>query len=62
MTYNFDPDRWYGNELNVLERRLAAGELTPQEFESARAALDERYEQMWRRLDGSYQIPSPPRR
>lgn len=61
MTYNFDPDRWYADELAALERCLASGRMTPQEFESARTALDERYEEMWRRLDGSYRIPPAPR-
>jgi hypothetical protein len=57
MTYNFDPDRWYDNELAVLKQRRKAGELNDQEYEQAVADLDRRYDEMVDRLDGSYQIP-----
>ena len=57
MTYNFDPDRWYDNELAVLEEHLRTGELDAQEYETAVADLDRRYDEMVDRLDGSYQIP-----
>ena len=57
MTYNFDPDRWYDNELAVLQERLRTGELDAQEYETAVADLDRRYDEMVDRLDGSYQIP-----
>jgi hypothetical protein len=35
MTYNFDPDRWYDNELAVLKQRRKEGELGDQEYEQA---------------------------
>ena len=35
MTYNFDPDRWYDNELAVLKERLRTGELDAQKYEAA---------------------------
>jgi arylsulfatase A-like enzyme len=57
MTYNFDPDRWYDNELAVLEERQRTGELNAQEYEAAVADLDRRFDEMLQRLDGSYQIP-----
>ena len=57
MTYNFDPDRWYDNELAVLQQRRKADELTDREYEAAVADLDRRYDEMGARLDGSYQIP-----
>ena len=57
MTYNFDPDRWYDNELAVLKERLRTGELDAQKYEAAVADLDRRYDEMVDRLDGSYQIP-----
>lgn len=57
MTYNFDPDNWFRNELAALEAAVSAGRLTPQRFESERAVLEEQLEEMWRRLDGSYQLP-----
>jgi hypothetical protein len=57
MTYNFDPDRWYENELAVLKKQHQSRELNPLEYEQAVAALDRRYDEMLDRLDGSYQIP-----
>ncbi|MFZ0448384.1 MAG: hypothetical protein WAL98_04015 [Desulfatiglandaceae bacterium] len=57
MTYNFDPDHWYENELAVLKRRRKASEIDAQEYEQAVADLDRRYDEMVDRLDGSYQIP-----
>lgn len=57
MTYNFDPDRWYENELAVLKEQHTSGELNPLEYEQAVADLDRRYDEMLERLDGSYQIP-----
>ena len=57
MTYNFDPDRWYDNELAVLKERLRTAEFDAQEYEAAVADLDRRFDEMLERLDGSYQIP-----
>ena len=57
MTYNFDPEKWYDIERNVLGRRLEEGELDRQAYEKALEALDRRYEEMLDRLDGSYEIP-----
>ncbi len=57
MTYNFDPDRWYDNELAVLKERRRTDELNDSEYEQAVADLDRRYDEMVDRLDGSYQIP-----
>ncbi|MEE4608228.1 MAG: hypothetical protein V2L15_05020 [Desulfobacteraceae bacterium] len=57
MTYNFDPDKWYYNELDVLKARLGAGVLTESAFRQAEAELDRRHQQMWDRLDGSYRLP-----
>jgi hypothetical protein len=57
MTYNFDPERWYQNELAALQRRHAAGDITAPELESAVAELDRKLEEMWQRLDGSYRLP-----
>ena len=57
MTYNFDPEKWYDMEMNVLDRRLEEGELDRQTYEKALDALDRRYEEMLDRLDGSYEIP-----
>ncbi len=57
MTYNFDPDRWYDNELAVLKERLKSGELNAQDYAQAIVDLERRYDEMVERLDGSYQIP-----
>lgn len=57
MTYNFDPDRWYENHRALLESRKAAGELDPASFEAAIDELDREYDEMVRRLDGTYQLP-----
>jgi len=60
MTYNFDPDRWYENELAVLRAARRQGKLTRKAFEKSVDDLEERLAEMWRRLDGSYQVLDPP--
>ncbi len=57
MTYNFDPDKWYENELLALHSKYRAGKMTPREYEMAIEELDRNHKKMWERLDGSYQIP-----
>ena len=57
MTYNFDPDRWYENERRLLEKHVREGTLGAQDFQKAIEALDQRYDEMVKRLDGTYQIP-----
>ena len=59
MTYNFDPDRWYDNEFAFLSAKRNSGELSQGEFEAALAELDNKYDEMLGRLDGSYQLPGP---
>ena len=56
MTYNFDPDKWYRNELAALKSKRKRGELSEEAFSAAVERLDKRIEEMWRRLDRSYQI------
>ena len=56
MTYNFDPDKWYENELAALHTTYLAGKITRQEYEKATKELDKKHEDMWKRIDGSYQI------
>ena len=58
MTYNFDPDRWYENELFVTHSKYKAGQMTKQEYNKAVEELHRKYDLMWERLDGSYQIPN----
>jgi hypothetical protein len=57
MTYNFDPDRWYENELAFLVGKRNSGELSQAEYEAAVRELDRKYDEMVDRLDGSYQLP-----
>lgn len=56
MTYNFDPDRWYDNELAALERKVEEGLLDKAAFEKQKNRLLLRYDDMIARLDGTYQI------
>ncbi|WP_319523928.1 hypothetical protein [uncultured Desulfosarcina sp.] len=59
MTYNFDPDRWYDNELAALERMAKTGQLNKAEFEKQKDRLMARYDDMIARLDGTYRIDKP---
>ena len=56
MTYNFDPDRWYDNELYLIQSQLKTGKITLNEYDEAVEILDKKFEEMWARLDGTYQI------
>ncbi len=56
MTYNFDPDKWYENELFLIQSKLKNDELINSEYDEAVENLDKKYEEMWKRLDGAYQI------
>jgi hypothetical protein len=57
MTYNFDPDQWYENQRAILQARFDAGRLTEDELRDAIADLDERFDAMLDRLDGTFKIP-----
>lgn len=56
MTYNFDPDKWFDNELLTIQLKLKNGELSETEYDKEVELLDKKYQDMWKRLDGSYQI------
>jgi hypothetical protein len=56
MTYNFDPDKWYENELYLIRKKHEKGEMTRKEYDRAVADLDRRLAAMWQRLDGTYQV------
>ncbi len=56
MTYNFDPDRWYDNELAALESAYKAGRLDAVDVERSKDRLMARYDEMVARLDGTYRI------
>ena len=57
MTYNFDPERWYENERDLLEVRYKQGELDTRQLEDELEKLDQWYDEMIKRLDGTYQLP-----
>jgi len=56
MTYNFDPDKWYDNELYLIQMKLKTDEINQNEYDEAVEILDKKLEEMWKRLDGTYQI------
>jgi hypothetical protein len=56
MTYNFDPDTWYDNEILVLNHQLNFKKITRDQFNLDMEILEKRYEKMWDRLNGSYQV------
>jgi hypothetical protein len=57
MTYNFDPDKWYENEIAFFENSYKSGKISEQEYKASLEELSKRHEEMWHRLDGTYQIP-----
>lgn len=57
MTYNFDSDKWHENEIAFFEHSYKSGKISEQEYKEALEELSKRHEDMWRRLDGTYQIP-----
>jgi len=57
MTYNFDPDKWYENEIAFLKNNYKSGKISEQEYKEALEELSKRHEEMWSRLDGTYQTP-----
>jgi hypothetical protein len=60
MTYNFDPDKWFDNELFLLQSGLKNKKITQAEYDKAVEALEEKLDQMWKRLDGTYRLPTDP--
>jgi hypothetical protein len=57
VTYNFDPERWYANELSFLDHRRRQEGWSEAEFDQAVEELDRRRDRLVSRLDGTYQIP-----
>jgi hypothetical protein len=57
MTYNFDPDRWYQNERTAMEAVRREEKWNDHDYQTAVEALERRYDDMIRRLDGTYCIP-----
>jgi hypothetical protein len=57
MTYNFDPDQWYENEIEFFTKKYHSGTISEQTFNKCIAVLDKRYDDMLKRLNGICQIP-----
>ena len=60
MTYNFDPERWYELRLARLEQRREIGEIGEEAYRRELDDLERRYDEMLRRLDGTFEIPPGP--
>jgi len=56
MTYNFDPDKWYDNEVYMIQAKLKSGKITLAEYDKAVLELEKKLEEMWNRLNGTYRI------
>ncbi len=56
MTYNFDPDKWYDDELFMIQTKLKKGEITQEAYDLVVLELDKKLEEMWERLDGTYRV------
>ena len=41
MTYNFDPDKWYENEIAFLEKNYKSGKISEQEYKTSLEELSE---------------------
>jgi hypothetical protein len=57
MTYNFDPERWYDNERDALDKAHRDGRLDRTAYEAELDRLQQQLDTIWDRLDGSYRLP-----
>jgi len=57
VTYNFDAEKWYENQVALLEGRRHRGELDDAAFAAALEDLGRRYEEMTDRLNRSFELP-----
>ena len=51
MTYNFDPDRWFDNEMAALDARRARDRLSDEEYKDENERIVNEYEKMLDRLE-----------
>jgi hypothetical protein len=57
VTYNFDPDRWYEMQRGLVDARRERGDLDDAGYQKELEALEERYDEMLRRLDKPFDLP-----
>jgi len=60
MTYNFDIEQWWDREYQALKIRLDSGEIDNASFDSELAQLQDRFDELNQRLDGTFRLPSEP--
>jgi len=48
--------KWYDNELFLVHSKLKTGEMALNEYDEAVEILDKEYEEMCKKLDGTYQV------
>jgi len=58
MTYNFDPEAWLERQMAALDARREQVEIDSAVHAIERAHLNDRYDDMVARLDGTYEIPA----
>jgi hypothetical protein len=54
MTYSFDTNKWYDNELFMIQIKLKKDELTQKEYDLAVLELDQKMEEMWKRCGSDW--------
>jgi hypothetical protein len=57
MTYNFDPDRWFENQRQLLEAQRREGRLDEVAFAARLEELERKYEDMLQRLNKPFELP-----
>ncbi len=58
MTYNFDPEQWLENQTRAVEAQHQRGEIDDAQRAQKLEELEDRYQDLVARLDGTYTIPS----
>ncbi len=51
MTYNFDPDRWFDNEMAALDARRTRDKLSEEDYKVENERVVNEYEKMLDRLE-----------
>ncbi|HSK08476.1 MAG TPA: hypothetical protein VK911_02790 [Vicinamibacterales bacterium] len=56
MTYNFDPERWYEDQMARLGLEHRSGRLSDLQYEEAVQDVERRYDKLVGRLDGTFDL------